>query len=115
VLRACGKAIEKGFPKISFTMYSALAGRRWKKDFQISFTMCFALAGETVLSGRLGAVLHAGFGVFLKEVADVDGEAFEFFIESLSRAKAKRFTRFSHIAVVTLERLRYNSTFVVLE
>jgi hypothetical protein len=29
---------------------------------------------------RLGAVLHAGFGVFLKEVADVDREAFEFLV-----------------------------------
>ena len=33
---------------------------------------------------RLGAVLHAGFGIFLKEIADVDGEALEFLVKGLS-------------------------------
>ncbi len=33
---------------------------------------------------RLRAVLHTGFGVFLEEVADVDREAFELFVEGLS-------------------------------
>ena len=49
----------------------SLRNRRWPK----------------VIKG-LGAVLHAGLGVFLEKVADVDCETLEFFIEGLSRTKA---------------------------
>lgn len=38
-------------------------------------------------TGMLGAVLHTGLGIFLKEVADIDREAFEFLVESLTGAE----------------------------
>ena len=50
--------------------------RRFEFDPQTSCNMCLCFV--------LGSVLHAGFGVFLEKVADVDREAFEFFVESLT-------------------------------
>ena len=64
------------------------------------------LTTQTRIEARdLRAVLHAGFGVFLEKVTDVDREAFEFFVEGLSRAKTEGFAGFRDVAVVLLESL----------
>ena len=37
----------------------------------------------TAGKARSGTVLHTGLGIFLKKIADVDCESFEFLVESL--------------------------------
>ena len=63
----------------------------------------------------LGAVLHAGLGVFLEKVADVDCEAFEFFVESLAGTETECFARARNVAIVALQRFRDDSAFVIIE
>lgn len=63
----------------------------------------------------LSAILHARLGIFLEEVADVDGKPLQLLVKRLSRSKPQRFTRFRYVAIVTSQSLGDYTALVTLE